>query len=406
MGQQCSRLCCRVCRTPTTITNRIEKIYTDSPTEPSETYYKNRTNKIYEILKDQRSKIPECVKLLESKAKLESNNNLNTEKNIKITLYILRQLSIHLKEFLPLTHHYLQDLICEKYFNDIKDLVYETLILITDNCPDEDIIGLEDIIKQLLKYLKDPSNVSKKDIKLLERLVVPLKGRIVGNSIIDWKKLAELVLDRIEGNEDTEEDFKLLGSLSKVLLSANSIGDLFLEHLAEYLFNKNLPGDKSSLVFQAIISQNRSYFNENGSDAIRVLCSYIKSHKSYDNTLNTLILVIQNSKNISIINYSSLFESIIIDIISHSHTIGTEILDLLMSKIDEKSFFIFSRNILSYSSKKTQAIFSLCKKKINAEISSKKCSVVFLKLLLELVYDTINLIKAEYNKYLLKVSCM
>ena len=186
MGSQCSRLCCRPFKKRLTIKERVQSIFTQAPSPPSELYCKHKAVKIYEYLKDRRSQIQNCIsefKLIISSIATESY--AESETNITILLYSLRTLAEHLKEFLPITYNFLYQLMQNPYFIHVKVIVYETLRITTEMYPDENINDLEDIMIELIKYLSEPKNVSQHEIKLLSAIIVPLHDKSARNNFFD-----------------------------------------------------------------------------------------------------------------------------------------------------------------------------------------------------------------------------
>lgn len=407
MGTQCSRLCCRPCRKKQTTRQRVQNIYTFAPIQLTENYCKNKAIKISEYLKDRRSQVKHCVQAF--KVIIQSipyDFNAESERYIMITIYSLRSLCEYSKDFLPITYLLLYTLMKLPYFSEVKSAVYETLRITTIMYPDEDVNALGDIMTELVKYLSDPKNVSKSEIKFLSSISAPLHDRIVENSCFDWRNLVELILERILANSEVTDELVLLSTLSKLLLNISSIGENFLIYLINF-FDKNKSwSHDSSKIFDSIIQGNKKYFIEKSSTVLKVFVDYLLEKKNKDTILivECLDLIIANSEVINTSHYSSSWKKVVLNIMKDSSTSATQLLELWIFKADVISFFKLLKDVLLVRTTSAgKMVFAVCKKKIEFEFD-KQCPNWFLQPMLELIYEVTQKLKEVNSEFLVKVN--
>ena len=387
----------------------MRNIYALAPIQVTENYCRNKSLKISEYLKDRRSHTHQCIqefKSIISSIPYESTGE--AERYVTITLYSLRTLCEHSKDFLPITYLLLYNVMRLPYFQQVKAIVYDILKTATTMYPGEDINALEDIMSELVRYLSDPKHVSNHEIKLLSSISIPLHDRIAENSCFDWRKLVNLILERIIANSEVDEDLLLLATFSKLLLSMKSVGELFLEHLIEF-FDRNNSWSHSSDIFHAIISSSKEYFNDKSSAVTKLLINYAISHqyKYIAEVSECISQIIGNAEVINTLHYSTDWKDVLVKSMHYSASSGTEVMELWVFKADVQSFFRLVKYLLftEEHTHASKALFTICKQRIDSEFRGQ-CSMNFLQPMLELIYDIIVGLKENYSDLVLKVRNM
>lgn len=402
MGSQCGRLCCRPCRKQLTLQERIDNIFSQSPNQITEAYCRNKGTKLCEYLKDRRSQIPSCIsrfKLLISQIQQESS-----ERTATIILLTLKSMTELLKEFLNLTYLTILQILKMPFFSNLKSEVYETLKTVTNLYPDSEPHTLEDILNEILRYLAEPKNLTKQEISLLQNLLTPIHAKITENNVFDWRKLTELILDKIVADCESEEELELLNTFSKELFEGSVIRDEFFRNLIKYLHRKEAWGNGALRIFKAVTGN----ITEHGSYVVKMLFEYLQNYKCLNlvNVGECLVVVIQKSENIDTIYYSDLFKKIMLKIIASNNELGSEILENWAQKANFLSFFKLFSEILLRGIRKTshEIIINACKQKIELELNKKKSSAQFLHGLLDVIYECVGNLRYSFNDTVFKVS--
>lgn len=401
MGSQCGRLCCRPCRKQLTLQQRIDNIFSQSPIQITEAYCRNKGSKLCEYLKDRRSQIPSCIsryKLLITQIPSESSERTST-----IILLTLKSMTEQIKDFLNLTYLAILQILKMPYFTNLKTEVYETLKTVTSLYPDSEPHTLEDILSEILRYLAEPKNLTKQEINLLQNLLIPIHTKITENNVFDWKKLTELILDKIVSDSEAEEELELLRTFSKELFEASVIRDEFFKVLIQYLHTKEAWSKGSLRIFKAVIGNA----NEHGSYIVKLLFEYLHRYKSLNlmSVGECIVIVLKNSEGIDTIYYSELFKRMIIKIVASNNTLGNEILDVWAQKANNSSFFKLFADVLLRGAKKTsyELIITGCKRKVEYELGRKKPSVHFLQGLLDIIYECVDSLRCNFSEVVFKV---
>jgi hypothetical protein len=408
MGAQCGRLCCRPCKKQITIKQRIQNIYQMAPIQITELYCKNKSSKICEYLKDRRSHIPKCVQEFKSIiSSISAEFSAENERVCLLTLYSLRSFSEHFMEFLPLTYNFIYQLMQKAYFSSMKIAVYDTLRMMSQSYPEEDMNDLEDIMNELIKYLSDPKNVTKHEIKLLSSILIPLHEKIAGNNGFDWKKLLTLILDRVISGEDFEEELALLKRFSKILLEIKTISEVFLGFVIKYIDSNNAWHKNSTFIIKAVLEGNKEYFLEKASSFFKEIVEFVQVNKKKNavSVVECLMLIIDHAETINTWHFSQLFEEMIVKIVDSSNTLGTELLKLWATKADFPSFarfykdFVFKEKINST----IKTIVSICKTRMQQEFKKIRSGTQYLQPLVEMIYEILTEIKSRQSAFMLKV---
>ena len=309
-----------------------------------------------------------------------------------------------LKDFLNLTYLTILQILKMPFFTNLKTEVYETLKAVTSLYPDSEAHLLEDILNEILRYLAEPKNLTKQEINLLQNLLIPIHTKITDNNVFDWKKLTELILDKIVSDSEAEEELELLRTFSKELFEVSVIRDEFFKELIGYLHRKEAWSQGPLRIFKAVIGNA----NEHGSYIVKLLFEYLHRYKSLNliSVAECIVIVLKNSEGVNTIYYSDLFKRILIKILASNNTLGNEILDVWSQKANISSFFKLFADVLLRGAKKTsyELIINGCKRKVEYELGRKKPSVHILQGLLDIVYEGVENLRYNFSEVVFKVS--
>lgn len=309
-----------------------------------------------------------------------------------------------LKEFLNLTYLAILQILKMPFFSNLKSEVYETLKTVTTLYPDSEPHTLEDILNEILRYLAEPKNLTKQEINLLQNLLTPMQTKITENNVFDWKKLTELILDKIVADSESEDELELLNTFSKELFEGSVIRDEFFRNLIKYLHKKEAWGSGALRIFKSVIKN----VTENGSYVVKMLFEYLQTYKCLNlvSVGECIVVVIQNCESIDTIYYSDLFKKIMLKIIASNNELGSEILENWAQKANSLSFFKLFTEIIIRGIKKTshEIIINACKQKIELELNKKKPSAQFLHGLLDVIYECVSSLRYSFTETVFKVS--
>ena len=399
------RLCARPCKTLLKTEQRIEGIYLYAPSVVSEVYCRGKALKLWEYLKDRPLKVPSTVSVF--KLFVLRPDFLKLEQNSWVSLLTLRFLAEQSIQFLNLAYLAIYHIMKLPFFSGLKLRVYDSINSLSHLYPNEEFSMLEDIVKELFRYLSRPERVNKDEIEFFFRVVTGMQSGLLEINSVDWRRILGMVLDRILYLPEVGGELGLLAAYSSSLFENHFGHKGFFVFILEYLYSNQAWGIKSSAIFESIIERNSKYLRIQGPVLLKLLLKYTQKHKhtSIKEVTESILMLLENCKEIETFNVSELFEKFVFQIYGIQPLLAAQVLFIWGQKSEILSFF---KTFKSFLGKYQQPgpgrmVLSQCRERVESETRKKRVRLDFIQKLIDFLYECIALAQKDLDSGVLKV---